>query len=706
MKDNKRIEVEYLKYGYKEFKHNYDEGFLSYIYTTGPFRNIEIIKLKPEANIHTFENELKTLGYSTLVIEKKAATSERLFNSFFHISEYKSKIEQDYKKYTKSISDKYSDTHSYEYLKAPYSIDGRLGELDIPQEIISRLDTPKPILFVVEAAAGFGKTSSAYELASLINNIQEKIPLLAELSKNRQARIFKHILLDEIDKSFLGLTSNLVKSEIENGKIITILDGFDELLKDDNKNESDFLSKEPMLETIGDFLHGSAKIILTTRKTMLFDGDDFHSWAENNHANFQLIKIQINEPLVTDWLNKERHEMLQKANIEIDSIANPVMLSFLRYVSIERLKEIFSTPENIVDDYFRFILEREQHRQDIKMSAPEQEKIIDLIAADMIRNDYRSEDRSYIVELIKFEGADLIEECISKYSPIERPTADAISNKLASHAFFDRSSRNPTKIEFINEFVFGHYVSRYIHNNPEWISDDWKIIGPAILSFRTRSKESRNRLWNILIPSLDFVTTTNKVSASIELLQSIQFDILDSEINTLNFNKISFSERLITDCQFNECQFNECTFDLSKIGRVTFYLCRFFNCKVIHSDEKLGDLHTPGSMSDNDLISTFSPKKAHLDLNTEESEIEDKAERAERAVLEKFWPVGKETMPHKHRPIRGICIYSDSGHITPDEMYDAIQSLKKKEILRNGKSSSIVEINLSEIVGIKKILGR
>ncbi|HHQ4919459.1 TPA: hypothetical protein ACSPZ8_004414, partial [Aeromonas hydrophila] len=249
MKDIDRIKAEYLKYGYKEFKHDIKNGFLSYLYTTGPFRNIEIIRLKAESNTNDFERELKKSGYNTLVIDRHHATNERLFNSFFHVQDYREKIKYDYQSYTKSISDKYSNVYSYEYLKAPYIIDGSIGQLDIPQEIISRLNTSKPILFVIEAAAGFGKTSSAYELASQINIISDKIPLLAELSKNRQARIFKHILLDEIDKSFLGLTSGLVKSEIEDGKIITILDGFDELLKDDNKNESDFVSKEPMLET-------------------------------------------------------------------------------------------------------------------------------------------------------------------------------------------------------------------------------------------------------------------------------------------------------------------------------------------------------------------------------------------------------------------------------------------------------------------------
>ncbi|GAA4503809.1 hypothetical protein [Pseudaeromonas paramecii] len=703
MMNHEAIKSIYQRYGFKEFQTSIENGYISFLYVSGPFKNIEIIKTRPDANTSTLEKELKKCGYAHSILEPGSEIESRLFDSFFSVDSYREKIKNEYISFTTSICKKYSDSSTYEYLVAPYFIDGKKGETNISEEILSRIDDTKPIIFVVEAAAGFGKTCSAYELASKINSMHGKIPLLAELSKNRQARIFRHVLLDEIDKSFINVSSSLVKSEMENGKIITILDGFDELLKDNLDEEQDFESKEPMLETIGEYLTGNAKIILTTRRTMLFDGDGFHSWAEKNKSAFSLVKIQINEPEVTDWISSERRVKLEDAGIEISSIANPVMLSFLRHISEDEMMAACREPDKLVENYFNFILDREQNRQDLKMTSDEQNLILDIVAKDMIDKNYRSEDRNYIIDLIKIDGYDLIQTCIERYDPNNKPTHDEMANKLASHAFLDRSSRNPTKIEFINEFVFGHYVTRDIYNRDGWICDDWRYIGPAISSFRTRLKEKRKELWIKLKDSLDYISCTNKVSASIELLQEVSFEILNNEINSLTFHNIEIGTKPIRNSHFNDCQFNNCIIDPSKISDVTFFSCRFYNCKIRERKNFSGFIYTPGSVSDNDILEQLKLSRQEKEAETIKECIID---RAEKAVLERFWPVGRETITHKHRPIKGICAYSDSGNISPDKMFAAIISLKKKQILNDGRYSGFVEINLSEIIEIKRILGR
>ena len=60
------------------------------------------------------------------------------------------------------------------------------------------------------------------------------IPFFTEFSRDRQARVFNHILMREVDKSFHNLKSDVVIEEIKSGKILIILDGFDELLHDDS----------------------------------------------------------------------------------------------------------------------------------------------------------------------------------------------------------------------------------------------------------------------------------------------------------------------------------------------------------------------------------------------------------------------------------------------------------------------------------------
>ncbi|MGX5727021.1 NACHT domain-containing protein [Metapseudomonas otitidis] len=698
------IKAVYQRYGFTLEEERIQEGLLAFLLVTGPFRNIEIVKIKSNADPKPLEAELIRMGYSCATLDSTENLENRLFDSFFSVNTYRNKIKTDYKNFTKSISKKYSDSSEYKYLSAPYLINGKTGTKDISEEILERINEEKPIIFVVEAAAGYGKTCAAYELASKINEMDERIPLLTELSRNRQARIFKHVLLDEIDRSFPSLSSTLVKEEIASGRIITILDGFDELLRENEESDRDFDSKEPMLETIGEYLKENAKIILTTRKTMLFDGDGFHKWIENNKSEFSLVKIQINEPKVTDWLDSDRREALEASNIEIQNIANPVLLSFLRYISDEELKNICQNPEGLVESYFKFILDREKTRQDLAMTAEEQNSILDIVARDMIVNGYKSEDRSYIMDLILTEGIDLIEKTIEQYAAEEKPSPEAIANKLASHAFLDRSSRNPTKIEFINEFVFGHYIARDIYNDAEWINDDWRYLEPAIFSHKTRAAETKQKLWEKLENSLEFVSLTNKISASLSLLNNINFDISQGEINTLNLREINVAKHnKIHETIFNNCQFTNCTFTRRNISNVSFFECKFFNCKIDSENTgSWGKIFTPGSTADNDILDKFtvSDRESPTPLTSEETSA------AEAAVLEKFWPVGRETITHKHRPIRGICNFADSGNISPQEMYDAITSLKRKGILSDARSSLFVEINLSAIKEIKQILGR
>ena len=109
------------------------------------------------------------------------------------------------------------------------------------------------------------------------------VPILAELSKKRRARIFQYVLLEEMDRKFSQLSSKLVRTQIQEGRIPLIIDGFDELLsRIDNESEhsDDAIS---MLDTISSLLQSGSqsKILLTSRKSSIFTGDLFDEWVEN-----------------------------------------------------------------------------------------------------------------------------------------------------------------------------------------------------------------------------------------------------------------------------------------------------------------------------------------------------------------------------------------------------------------------------------------
>jgi hypothetical protein len=85
-----------------------------------------------------------------------------------------------------------------------------------------------PLLIIIEAAAGYGKTCTAYEiLKEFISLPSFKLPFFTELSRDRSAKIFKHILQFEIENSFqIGLIRIwlFTKSEMEEFRLsLTVL---------------------------------------------------------------------------------------------------------------------------------------------------------------------------------------------------------------------------------------------------------------------------------------------------------------------------------------------------------------------------------------------------------------------------------------------------------------------------------------------------
>ena len=84
-----------------------------------------------------------------------------------------------------------------------------------------------------------------------------------------------------------------------------------------------------MLDTIAQlFSEGSkTKILLTTRKSSIFVGEDFDDWVANHLSNCNVTRIQLAAPTLRDWIGAEKVEKLKEHNIELNNILNPVLLS-------------------------------------------------------------------------------------------------------------------------------------------------------------------------------------------------------------------------------------------------------------------------------------------------------------------------------------------------------------------------------------------
>jgi hypothetical protein len=695
----------YQDYGF-ELKQNYDsDKVLVFGFSGGYFRNVDIVPYSENSVLDNAYNEFQSMGFACQKrrFRQYDAVDKELFEGFFSLQNNKKRLDNEYAKFASSVVRMYGNEAKYKYLNSPYYFDDVLGEDGLVEEIYSKLDEDYPVLFLVEAAAGFGKTCAAYEIARKINQESYKIPFFAELSRNRQARIFKHVLLDEIDRVFPSLSSRLVEREINNGRIVTILDGFDELLRDGD-DEGEFENKEPMLETIGHYLRGAAKIVLTTRKTMLFDGDRFFDWVQENVGEFQLIRLRLGEPRIRDWLDTDRYTKLtQVVGNELDNISNPVLLSYLRCVPDEMFEEICQDSSGLVNSYFNFMLEREKTRQDLALDIDEQHEVLEKVAFDMIELDYFSEERDYIVDFIMESCSSIIDRMIRRYPIENRPKREEIANKLASHALLDRSSRSPNKIGFINDFVFGNYISRNVIKADEWHYDKWVFLEPSVLSYRHRSKDERARLYHALSEVFPYLSPSNQVVIQTELERDFCIALENCQIESIDFDEIKLGDNSLCNVNFIGCVFNKCIFDFSKMTDVTFLSCQFYGCSVEASVDNIVKVHFLSSDGDGEFLDTvFSLiSRSEVDNN---GDCEISLESAEKAVLERFWPVGRDSITYKHRPIRGIC--NNYGGHTPAQLHDAICSLKKRNVLKEPKSASFVEINFDMLVEIKRVLGR
>lgn len=666
----------------------------------GHYHNADIIPLKKNIDVEGIFEEYKDLGYACQKREYDSHEDahKELFSGFFSIDSTKQRLRKEYSNFTESIVKIHSEDATYSFIQSKYHINGTIGTEGLIKEISNRIKFEKPILFLIEAAAGFGKTCTAYELLHyLISHDLDMVPLFTELSRNRQAKIFRYVLLDEIDRSFPLLSSSLVRNEIRSGNVPVILDGFDELLHESTNDEDyNYEKTEPMLETISELLTDKAKIILTTRRTAIFDGDDFHQWISSHDEDFEVIRIRIHEPQVEEWLPPLRLQSISNAGFPIRKLSNPVLLSFLRCISDKEFEAVSAEPSAIVKKYFDSMLERERKRQDLLMSIDEQYVILQKIAEDMIKFNYTSESREYIYSIIMESNQPLLEATRKLYTTDMRPTTDELVNKLSSHALLDRAGNENQGIGFVNEFVLGNFVADNIINDisGEW-AEDVRFIEPAVQSYIPRSDDDRLLLWHSLEFSLNFMNGKDKIFYSKILIDKVPLELDGDSVEQLSIDSIILGEKsAINNTIFIDCSFSNCSFLCHNIKNTTFVNTSFFDCEFYNLDERK-DIFFLGCNSNNDaFVDNEELFEDNQNKNISECDI---------YILEKFCPKGSPSY-HKHRPIKALCAQNNSFSL--DEILQTLHKLKREEYLLTPDKRSFLELNMNRMSDIKIALGR
>ncbi|MGK5041595.1 NACHT domain-containing protein [Janthinobacterium sp. GB1R12] len=670
----------------------------------GVFDNAYVVAKSKNSDLSHSSIELKKLGFSVKELKPQSndEVHKELFDGFFQSAKAKRKISSEYDSYVTKVVKSYpTNARNYNYISAPYLTNGEVnGDSPVINRITTEILGNGPKLILIEAAAGFGKTSTAFEICNkLSKDISGPIVMLAELSRDRKAKIFRHILLEEIDRSFPSLSSTLVESEITNGNIVVVLDGFDELLRG-SKDESDFEKSEAMLETIAKLLRGNSKVILTTRKTAILEGEGFYNWADSHQEHFETLRLSLLEPEIRDWLQSNRITSLEEAGISLPNISNPVLLSYLSFMSDEGFNDAIKNPESIHDRYFNAMLEREQKRQNLHMTPLQQSQLLTRLAADMVARNYTKDHRAEITRYLIENELALLEETRLKYSADEKPDLEELAIKLSNHAFLDRISSDD-RIGFINDFVLGSYVGKSIleYQGNEWIGEEL-FIEVAIEAYASKSKEVTAALWQKLKWVTGAISDQNRISFESRLLKRVDGIYKNSTINDTVFEDSElFKIGKLEDATLCNCTFRGCTIYGENIINCCFVDCHIYQCNITSPKDNLTPSTFHGCVEESgNVIST-------LKLHNDDDNNNDKEPQnvVWKFIFEKFWPVGKESITFAHRPL-SIFYGKTDDDVTPEAVAASIVELKREGYLVNANQKSWIGINITKLGEIAKIL--
>lgn len=597
--DIERIESIYKNYGYEVKKDHND--ILIFLYKKGRYFGVDIIPLKKDdavdKKVEEVHDSYSGMGYAVNLkkFESESEIEIELFKSFFSFDSTLNRLKRKYtdfvEKQTKNLLG-----NKYEYIETPFEgFDGIAFEpkKSLLATIDSIIERTEPQLIIIEAAAGYGKTCAAYEILNTLINQDENVisPLFTELSKNRGAKIFRYILLDEIDIEFPTLNSEVVIHEIKNGRIPLIIDGFDELLDKVNVSNIDisnaFDEIETMLDTIGNLLNTNAKIILTTRKTAIFSGLEFDKWYSKWDNKFRVTRLSLKEPRIKDWLGMDRFKIAKEKNIPIQYIANPVILTYLRNIPSDDFLMQVENPEMLVKQYFDKMLERERERQNLIITVDKQYEIFKNVARMLLEFDITVESKAFFKDIIKDQNYKLLEYTRTLYSGQNKPSIENLIDTLATHALLDRKGRDESQIGFINDFVLGVLVGEIIcESTTDKIEKDYSyyMLDLACTAFKVQNKKNKSILWEKVNGVTHKLQPISIFNYDISLKECLVREYIDLSIYDVTFFNIKFSGHTIDNSMFLNCYFKACEFDKSILKGVSFIDCTFDGCTVMNGE--------------------------------------------------------------------------------------------------------------------------
>lgn len=594
--DIEKLKKIFALYEYKLLKETDD--YIIYNEGHSMYPGVEIVCLT-ETGIkqqNNLKKDFSDQGYAVRVCMPQDADhiEDYLFDWFFRVKSTNSSIKERYKLYSDAVIRAYGlpeGSHKqYEYVDIPYvaeydfkhTIEGQKSGL-IPA-IKKDIESEGPRLIIVEAAAGFGKTSTAMELLMSYSDVEHSIrPFYMELYRDRQAALFKYLYLAQIHREFQVLMDDkIVEYNISQGRIPLIIDGFDELLSEDldSGNTNRARKKgETMLSTIADLLHDNAKVVLTTRKTAVLSGEEFLEWYQGRFgldSKVHLSRYVLGQPMLDNWLSSSQIRMLGD---KITGISNPVLLGYLKYLNKEDFI-IESKSSSLIEGYVKRLLEREIERQGLTLTVSEQIKIYEWLSMAFVYDDITSDTRSNVKDNILLLCSDIIQ----KHQTITKD-AQSIANTLTNHALLDR--KGGSTIGFINDFVLGIFMGYAIVDETEkGLVDYYKSMSPnfvekLINTAASTSKDNRESLWVQLNMNCPHITKDQWMMIDLKLMHRNMTNYENQYFDGITVVNATFGFRdaQIIECHFVNYVFENVTFNLDYVQGCTFINCTFNKVK-------------------------------------------------------------------------------------------------------------------------------
>lgn len=508
-------------------------------------------------------------------------------------------------------------------------------------------------LLVVLAPAGQGKTCLAHTLVRRLAERHRRssnlpLPILMPLHKYPRVREFDELVLTHLqDNEIFGFTGNAFAYLVNEGRIIPILDGFDELAEIGGLK----VARATLSSLCGRFTTGS-KAILTSREAFFRHRGDIPARIEAGRESndFETLKLspfdedEMCKYFLVQGVPEEKLDLCMEITRglgEDEELKGSPLICWAIVESVkehglERLSGLKGA--ELFGEIIFYICEREVKKQPSRQTAEEQINIISTIAEVMFDGEsYTLRDFEDWLYDIAEEEAGVATSLAEKQKFIEERKIQLENHALLNVVFSNDNASSKVmefRHPFFRDYLIANSIRKMVDSNDKnlwymlektmpkttisFLADivDLLKMGKIIKSIPDHRLGFRSYIEIILTKcdrtSIDDIDIRSKIFLeSIGEIKNIEYcDLSELTFRALRFEGISFRGSIFTKSVFQNCSFKECDFHKGDLAAT-----RIYDCTV--------DEHTEKSFQDSGIKGVLVDKIADNQFNMSVEEQED-----------------------------------------------------------------------------------